>query len=381
MIPLENAILSDVAAQVVGSGFTGSISAKPLDEINEAKECSHEGKADCAYVDGAMTFYFDGHDGSDNDGGAYVGTGSSSSGSGNDGAAYGRPSSGSDGGNGSGSGSSHSDSDSLNAHQVIGSDGGSGLDACGGATLIHESMQGNDYSSVNGVKNVEFKEKTSCPAIVANKTIVAEEEEDNTAVIVGVPLAAALLVALALLIARRRRDDREEFSLASDLDDFMGPPEDPYANTIDVHKCTSMYCDCCNKGLEHVSFIPAPMKVDLNQTRAAAGLPPMAPNTPVEDLWQYPDYAQDADSDTVTAVQNGSTNGQEAPAPETYVPVTETPDDARSYLPVEQRPLTTVNEIAHDSEIDTELESVAGDDDASIPPPPPRQPPDDEMSI
>lgn len=309
-----------------------------------------------------MTFY---SDESDDHGGAYVVAGPS----------------------GSGSDSSHSDSHSaastLNAHQVMASDSGSGdsgsgFDACGGATLIHDSMQGNDYSSVDGVKSVVFKEKKSCPVIAASKAaVLVEEEEDNTALLVGVPLAAALLVALALLIARKFRDEREEFSLASDLDDFMGPPEDPYASTIDVHKCTSMYCSC-NKGLGNVSFLPAPVKVDLNQTRAAAGLCPVAPTTDDVDLWQYPE-SKDADSDTVTAVQNGSTNGQ-VPAPEMNVPVAEAPDDTRSYLPVEQRPLTTVNEIAHDSDIDTELESVA-EDDASIPPPPPSHPPDDEMSI
>jgi len=405
MIPLENAILSDVGSNI-GSGFSGSISAKPSDEINGAKECSHEDKAECAYVNGVMTFYPDGHF---TGGGAYALAGSSGSGSGNadgaydvagssgsgnvDGAAYAiAGSSGSGSGNaggayavagssGSGSGSSQSDSYSaasaLNAHQVMASDSGSEFDACDGATLIHDSMQGNDYSNVDGMKSVTFKEKTNCPAIVAAKAAVVEEEEDNTAMLVGIPLAAALFVALALLVARRMRDDREEFPLSSGLDDFMGPPEDPYANTIDVHKCTSMYCNC-NKALENVSFIPAPREVDLAQARAYAGLPAVTNTTADEGDWFPEEKARDADSDTVTGVHNGSTNGQ-VPAP----------DDSRSYLPVEQRPLMTVSEIPHDSEIDTELESLEGGDDAtSIPPPPPPpsslyhdDEPDDEMSI
>ena len=386
-----------------------------------AKECSHEDKAKCAYVNGVMTFYPDGHytgggayalpgssgSGSGNAdgsyaiaessgsvaGGAYAITGSSGSGSGNTGGAYALPgSSGSGnaggaygvaGSNGSGSGSSQSDSYSaasaLNAHQVMASDSGSEFDACDGATLIHDSMQGNDYSNVDGVKSVTFKEKKNCPAIVAAKAAVVEEEDDNTAMLVGIPLAAALFVALALLVARRMRDDREEFPLSDGLDDFMGPPEDPYANTIDVHKCTSMYCNC-NNALENVSFIPAPREVDLAQARAYAGLPAVTNTTADEGDWFPEEKARDADSDTVTGVHNGSTNGQ-VPAPET--------DDSRSYLPVEQRPLMTVSEIPHDSEIDTELESLEGGDDAtSIPPPPPPpsslyhdDEPDDEMSI
>ena len=143
-----------------------------------------------------MTFYPDGHftgggayalagssgSGSGNvDGAAYAIAGSSGSGSGNAGGAYGVA-----GSSGSGSGSSQSDSYSaasaLNAHQVMASDSGSEFEACDGATLIHDSMQGNDYSNVDGVKSVTFKEKTNCPAIVASKAAV---------VIVVVPLQRA----------------------------------------------------------------------------------------------------------------------------------------------------------------------------------------------
>lgn len=342
LIPIQNAILMDVASNV-GSGFSGTISAKPMDEIDGGKECPHKDDAECKYVDGLMTFYNeggdDGHDGSGQSGSAFVVAGSSGSGNGSGSSQY----------------ASYSDAPSApNANQIIASDSGYGYNACDGGTLIRDSMERNDYSSVDGVKNVEFKENSSCPAIVASKAAVVEE--DNTGMIAGLAVAALLLVALALLVARRmRRDGREEFPLSSGLDDFMGPPEDPYASTIDVHKCTSMYCNC-NKGLENVSFIPAPREVDLVQTRAVAGL--AAANTADEGEWYPEAKTRDADSDTVTGVHNGSANGQA--------------DDSRSYLPVEQRPLTTVSEIPHDSEIDTELESLEGGDDAtSIPPPPP----------
>ncbi len=85
-----------------------------------------------------------------------------------------------------------------------------------------------------------------------------------------------------------------------------------------------------------------------------------------------------------TGVHNGSTNGDVSippppplgAPPETSVPVVAAaaaaiPVDSRSYLPVEQRPLRTVSEIPHDSEIDTELESDGEDDATSVPPPPP----------
>ncbi|KAL7439686.1 hypothetical protein ACHAXM_006836 [Skeletonema potamos] len=354
LIPVQNAILADVASNV-GADFSGSISAKPSDEVNGSKECSHDYDAECAYVNGLMTFYNenwgdDGHDGNGSTGGAYVVAGSGGSGN----------------GSGSSQSGSHSAASALNAHPVMASDSGYGYDACDGATLIHDSMQGNDYSDVNGVKNVEFKQNKSCPAIVASKA-EAVEEANNMGMLVGIPLAALLLIALALFAARRMRDDREEFSLSSGLGDFMGPPEDPYASTIDVHKCTSMYCNC-NKGFENVSFIPAPREVDLVKTRSAAGLAAAAADD-YEGHW-YPEAQMiDLDSDTVTGIHK-------VPAPETSVPLAAAsaaiPVDSRSYLPVEQRPLRTVSEVPHDSEIDTELESVEGEDDAtSIPPPPP----------
>jgi len=242
-------------------------------------------------------------------------------------------------------------------------------------------MSGNDHSNVNGVKNVEFKEKKSCPAIVASQTAIVEEGGDNMGLLVGLPLAL-LLALLALFAARRRRrDDREEFSLSSGLDDFMGTHDDPYASTIDVHKCTSMYCNC-NKALENVSFIPAPRNADLAQARALAGLAAVVAAD--EGDWYPEAQMHDVDSDTVTGVHNGSTNGDVSippppplgAPPETSVPVVAAaaaaiPVDSRSYLPVEQRPLRTVSEIPHDSEIDTELESDGEDDATSVPPPPP----------
>jgi hypothetical protein len=318
-----------------------------------------------------MTFYVSGSSGSHSTGGSYVVAGSS------------------------GSGSSQSGSYSA----AMTSDGGYGLDECGAATLIQHSMEGHDYAKIQGVENVEFKGTPDCPDVVASKAAVVEDSELSAGALAGIALAAAALVALALLIARkmRNKDEREQFSLASDLDDFMGAGGDPYASTIDVHKCTSMYCNC-NKGLENVSFIPAPKKVNLAQTMAAAGVAGAA--TAEKGEW-YPE-ARIGDADTVAtgippppplaphpddAYSVGQRTASIPPPP----PMAPHPDDSRSYLPVQHRPLRAVSEIPHDSEIDTENED--NDDATSVPPPPPPVafPPassryrynqmDDEMSI
>ena len=301
-----------------------------------------------------MTFYggSGGGHGSSSDG--YAGAGYVTAGSGSSGGdsyalvGYGGSGSSAAGNGGSGSGSSYTVASANIANYA--SDGGYGLDKCAGATLIHDSMEGNDYSDVDGVKNVQFKQNTSCPppaVIAAAKAApVAVSEGPSTGELVGGAIGAALLFALLLLFARRfrRKDEREEFSL-TDSSLGLEYKDDPYANTVDVHKCTSMYCNC-NRSLENVSFIPAPPSGDLSQARAVAGLSPIETD---KGSW-YPEAAMSVAGDD--SVNEGHVG--------------------RSYLPVEQRPLRTVSEVPHDSEIDTELESMEGNDDAtSIPPPPP----------
>ena len=311
--------------------------------VLDGKKCSHQKNADCAYVNGLMTFYGD----EDKSSGGYSSSGSNSAhGSNYVVAGY------SDGG--SSSSSSYSTAYAVNSRDSgAASDKVHGIDACGGSTLIHDSMAGNDYSDVDGVKNVEYKENLSCPAPVIVAAKAAVNEGPTTGQIAGGVIGAVFFAALALLLARkmRRKDEREEFSMGSSLD---LEPEDPYSSTIDVHKCTSMYCNC-NRGLENVSFIPAPKNGDIVKARTAAGL---APATILDEGNWYPDA--------------GSVHREN----EVQAPVTEI--DTRR-LPVEQRPLTTVSEIPHDSEIDTENED--NDDATSIPPPPPMGFHSSEMSI
>ena len=407
LVPLQNAILSDVASNAP-KDFSGSISAEPADGIDgklahlmlclllartscymnlisifvcslfllflDGKKCSHQKDADCAYVNGFMTLYGDdvkssgGYSSGGTHGSNYVVAGYSdgdSSSSSSYSTAYnngGYSSGGTHGSNyvvaGYNGGNDSTSSSYSTAYAVNSLDGGAasdkvhGIDACGGSTLIHDSMAGNDYSDVDGVKNVVYKENLSCPApvIVAAKATV--NEGPTTGQIVGGVIGAAFFALLALLVARkmRRKDEREEFSMGSSLD--LEP--NPYSSTIDVHKCTSMYCNC-NRGLENVSFIPAPRNGDIAKARTTAGL---APATPLDEGNWYPDAGSVHRENKIQA------------------PVSEI--DTRR-LPVEQRPLTTVSEIPHDSEIDTESED--NDDATSIPPPPPMGFHSSEMSI
>src|SRR5210317_146158 len=132
----------------------------------DGKQCSHQKDADCAYVNGLMSFYGD----DDNSSGGYSTGGSNSAQGGNYVVA------------GYNGGDNSSSSSYSTAYAVNSRDGGAasdkvhGIDACGGSTLIHDSMEGNDYSDVDGVKNVEYKENLSCPApvIVAAKAAVNE---------------------------------------------------------------------------------------------------------------------------------------------------------------------------------------------------------------
>ena len=120
--------------------------------------------------------------------------------------------------------------------------------------------------------------------------------------------------------------------------------------------------------IREVSFIPAPKNGDIVKARTAAGL---APATILDEGKWYPDASRISDA--------GSDADAQVPRePEMQAPVSEI--DTRR-LPVEQRPLTTVSEIPHDSEIDTELESLEDDDATSIPPPPPMGFHSSEMSI
>ena len=258
------------------------------------------------------------------------------------------------------------------------------FDACAACTIVKDSMEGQDYTDIDGVTGAEYRncDAAECDrdTVIAGATVVPPQDDDlNGGALFAIWLAALAAIALlALLLARKRRKSQEvneDMSLISnDLDgNHFGDYEDPYANTIDVHKCTSIYCNC-NSKLNETTFLPAPRTVDISRTMSENGLtPPAAAVVSQEDATELNQEPQQDDLEHQTNESRGSIMRM----PLAYLSE-ETSD----------RALTPVNEIAHDSEIDTELESVA-DDETNSPPPPPiafhpsynKQQSNDEISI
>lgn len=251
----------------------------------------------------------------------------------------------------------------------------SAFNACTACNIVKDSMEGQDYSHIDGVTGVKYRncdaECESGKVITGAATVVQPEDDDlSGGALFAIWLAALAVIALlALLLARKRRKSQEvneDMSLISnDLDgDQYGDTEDPFANTIDVHKCTSIYCNCNSKSKE-TTFLPAPRTVDMARTMSDNGLSP--PSAIVHQK------TNEETSDVITHESRGSIM---------RMPLAYQSEETSD------RPLTPVNEVAHDSEIDTELESVA-DDDTNIPPPPPiafhpsynKQQSNDEISI
>lgn len=254
------------------------------------------------------------------------------------------------------------------------------MTSCDYNEVIKSSMEGADFSQVDGVEKVHYTGSAgSCDgaaAIIGAPVAVVGEEGLSAGAMIGIAALAAALAALALLAARRRRrkdtmiplDD--DFSLVSTNTDnegrFLGAMgNDPFASTVDVHKCASMYCNC-NKGLSDTTFIPVPQD-GINKKQLGALTSPQGVDE-AQDF--FPEEPQDDDNEIEEAQDN---NIMRVPPASLY------------------RSLTPVNEVPHDSEIDTEIDSEGEEDTVPPPPPPPlpsnydsRQLPltdSDEMSI
>ncbi|KAL7534974.1 hypothetical protein ACHAXR_006184, partial [Thalassiosira sp. AJA248-18] len=360
---LENAILDDVVDHVLGNekyeNFSGKIAASPEDYIADDDWCGN-GAVRCSVVKGEMNFHVDTFnldddgwfgDAHDAEGGAWAGDG-------------------------------HDDIDAGDAHDAESGawagDGHDDIDACDASNIIKDSMEGKDYSEVDGVTKAEYRNSDlECDGgggtIIAAKTTFVEDDGVGAGAAFGMLMAAAALIALAFFVTRRRRRQpipeevmKEDISLVSgDLNGtFFSDREDPYANTIDVHKCTSIFCNC-NGNLSETTFLPAPTKVNMAETMAANGISPTAVNEADNEFFEEEDELA---TGIPTDLEEQANTGRESPTAHDSimrVPI-------RSQNEESDRPLTPVNEIAHDSEIDTELESMAGDnDETTVPPPPP----------
>lgn len=271
------------------------------------------------------------------------------------------------------------------------------IDKCTASNIIRDF---NYYNEVDGVTNAQYRnsDEDACGFIIAGAAAAAQPPEDDSisaAAAFGMLFAGAALVALAFLAARklrRRKPVEEEVAqedddmslISNDLDeDFLGcvPCDDPYANTIDVHKCTSIYCNICNSGGQETNFLPAPKKVDMAKTMADV-LSPTAVNMAHGAFDEDPEFEDPRGGPELQRAATNTSVRSDAPTVR---------QGSIMRVPIQSqiqrdgdRPLTPVNEVAHDSEIDTEMESlVISDDEASdvdesmlndestIPPPPP----------
>ena len=298
---------------------------------------------------------------------------------------------------------------------------GRGVDACVFSRIIRDSMEGNDYTEVEGVTNARYRNSDAggcgknINGVAAAVVQPAGDDELGAGAAFGILAAVAAVAALAFLVTRRRKtrghaggaeggagggargegcvwgaegaeggafkiEDREMSLISNDPDvSFFedARKEDPYANTIDVHMCTSIYCDC-NNARRATSFLPVPKRVDMAGTMLANGISPTAVNQ-VDDAFFHSDAAPgDGSYESESEGADVAGRGRDGPGARKgsimRVPI-------RSQIRQEGgRPLTPVNEIAHDSEIDTEMESLADDygadvstlnDQTTVPPPPP----------
>jgi hypothetical protein len=182
---------------------------------------------------------------------------------------------------------------------------------------------------------------------------------------------------------RRKDASDRDFDLISVDTDFEGNrfgANDPFASTVDVHKCTSMYCNC-NKGGTGTTFIPAPKKSNIDKVIQKQGLDTTSP-TGVDEAEAQGFFVGDPEPlEAVSMDSEDASLSQNSSQPQDSI--------IRAEATSEERALTPVREIAHDSEIDTEFESDGEEDLESIPPPPPLPPghpkrnslQEDEMSV
>ena len=249
------------------------------------------------------------------------------------------------------------------------------LNACDYSNVIEASMRSADFSDIDGVKSVEYLSSDSCgdtSSVVTGEAAVVETEEGLSAgAMIGLAMLGAFVAALALLLARKLRRkpetiDNREIDLISVDTDFEGNRfgnGDPFASTVDVHKCTSMYCNC-NQGGLGTKFLPAPRKTNMSKVMSNQGIDATSP-TGVDDAEAQGFFVGDTDPQGSTEESEDLSSSQNSTEPKDTI--------IRAEPTAEDRALTPVREVAHDSEIDTEWESD-GEELESIPPPPPLPP-------
>ena len=251
---------------------------------------------------------------------------------------------------------------------------GHGIDPCLFADIIKESMEGNDYTEVDGVTGAEYRNADGdCSGAIISSAATSVEDEDLSAgALFAIWLAALALIALAFLLLRKRKQAqaiRDDISLISnDLNGTVPNFDDPYANTTDVHQCTSKLCAVCNNNLQDPRFSPAPKRVNMKKFLETSGLCVPTTVSPTGVDQASGDFFNEESKEEESEVMNLPPDISNEENMNTRGSIMRVP----FFQAERNRPLQSVNEVAHDSEIDTELESVAdGNDDTTVPPPPP----------
>jgi hypothetical protein len=264
---------------------------------------------------------------------------------------------------------------------------GHGVDPCHFADVIEVSMEGNDYTKVDGVTGAEYRNSDgNCTGAIVSSAATVVDEDLSAGALFAIWLAALALIALAFLLLRKQKRKqaqavRDDISLISnDLDGTFPIYDDPYANTTDVHQCTSKLCAMCNNNLQDPRFSPAPKRVNMKKFLETSGLcvPVPAAVSPTGVDQASGDFFSEETKDEESKEEESKEEESEVMDLPPDVSNEEKKSTRGSIMRVpffqaeRNRPLASVNEVAHDSEIDTELESVADDNDTTtVPPPPP----------
>jgi len=324
--PMESAILAAVVDYVSATGDSYGVtrvSSSPEDHISDEEMCTPKNSGnDCSIIKGEMTVYADSH----------------------------------------------------------------AMDACDYSKVVQDSMDSSDFSHIDGVEKTEYLDSSSCAdasKIISGEAAVVEEDSLSAAAVIGFAMLAAFLAAAALLLARkfRRNNANRDIDLISVDTDFSGNryEQDPFASTVDVHKCTSMYCNC-NKGGSGTTFLPAPRKANMDKVLKNQGID-VSP-TGVDEAQGF--FVGDPEPLGKVSTDSDLDTSQNAPEGQDNI------IRAAPHAPASEMELEPVREVDNDSQIDTEWESEGEEDLESIPPPPPLPPgkklkngslASDEMSI
>ena len=256
---------------------------------------------------------------------------------------------------------------------------GHDMDPCLAADIVEASMEGNDYTEVDGVTGAKYRNSDdgNCTLVIDSSAATVVKDEDlSAAALFAIWLAAFALIALAFLLLRKRKQaqqralESDDMSLISnDLNGSMPDFDDPYANTTDVHQCTSKLCTMCNNGLQDTRFLPAPKRVNMKKVIEANEMcMPCDTISPTGVDQTHGDFFNQESKDEHSDVMELPPDISHQESANTRGSIMRVP----FFQAERDQHLQPVNEVAHDSEIDTELESVADDtDQTTVPPPPP----------